>query len=695
MASRSLGTLTLDLAVKTGMFVTGMNKAERAMGTSARSIEQRAYKMGQAIGTALKVGAGVAAAGLGIYIKNTIEAEKVQAQLLARIKDTGAAAGRSIQQLNTQAEKLQSLTIFDDETIGGAQAMLLTFKQVQGLQFDKAIESALDLATVMGTDATSAAKLLGKALADPEKGMAALSRAGVVFTAAEREVIKSLAEAGEAAKAQDLILAKLQGSMGSAAEAARNTLGGALQGLKNAFDNLLEGDSGSDGVRGTVAAINDLTAVVNSPDVRAGMDSIASGIANITAQTLQGVGALARFQQGLTTISGISDKRAAGAAPSEFSDRELTASIALLSRGKAKAKRDGNTELYNKLQDEITRLLRENTKRIKGELATKGVDSAFDFIMQPLPAAAPKLNTPKPPSIRGLSRSGGSSRAAATPALPDYMAKDREALAEAIEREAVMVERANTAYLDMAASYGGPLAEAQREHIKNLAEIAEVGKAAMRTPEEIKALTDAEVARYDANVEGIEGMSAAMEEQKAFMDGIRGTFDNFFMDVFTGTKSIKDAFNDLFDGIAEMITQKIVNGWMDKLFGAPGTTGAGTSGGGFFASLLGMFGFGGANANGNAFAGGNVVPFANGGVVSAPQFFPMAGGRAGLMGEAGPEAIMPLARVNGKLGVRMSGNRGGIVQNITVQGRPDKSTLRQIERASGRGASREMARTGR
>jgi hypothetical protein len=275
------------------------------------------------------------------------------------------------------------------------------------------------------------------------------------------------------------------------------------------------------------------------------------------------------------------------------------------------------------------------------------------------------------------------------------MAKDREALAEAIQREAEMVERANTAYLDMAASYGGPLAEAQREHIKNLIEIAEVGKAAMRTPEEIKALSDAEVARYEANVKGIEGMSDAMQEHKAFMDGIRGTFNDFFMDVFTGTKSIKDAFKDLFDNIAAMITQKIVNGWLDKLFGAPGTTGAGSGGGDFFSSLLGMFGFGGANANGNAFSGGNVVPFANGGVVSAPQFFPMAGSRMGLMGEAGPEAIMPLARVNGKLGVRMSGSGGGIVQNVYVQGRPDKSTLKQMERASGRGAAREMSRTGR
>jgi lambda family phage tail tape measure protein len=63
------------------------------------------------------------------------------------------------------------------------------------------------------------------------------------------------------------------------------------------------------------------------------------------------------------------------------------------------------------------------------------------------------------------------------------------------------------------------------------------------------------------------------------------------------------------------------------------------------------------NANGNAFSGGNVIPFAKGGVVSSPMLFPMSGGQTGLMGEAGPEAIMPLKRgKDGKLGVASGGS---------------------------------------
>ena len=59
------------------------------------------------------------------------------------------------------------------------------------------------------------------------------------------------------------------------------------------------------------------------------------------------------------------------------------------------------------------------------------------------------------------------------------------------------------------------------------------------------------------------------------------------------------------------------------------------------------------NANGNAFSHGRVLPFAQGGVVSSPTMFPMAGNRTGVMGEKGAEAIMPLRRApNGQLGVQ-------------------------------------------
>ncbi len=97
-------------------------------------------------------------------------------------------------------------------------------------------------------------------------------------------------------------------------------------------------------------------------------------------------------------------------------------------------------------------------------------------------------------------------------------------------------------------------------------------------------------------------------------------------------------------------------------------------------------------SDGAGFSQGRVLPFANGGVISGATSFPMRGGSTGLMGEAGPEAIMPLARgADGKLGVRSAGARSmNVVINVStpdVQGfqRSRSQIAAQVGRALSRG----------
>lgn len=98
--------------------------------------------------------------------------------------------------------------------------------------------------------------------------------------------------------------------------------------------------------------------------------------------------------------------------------------------------------------------------------------------------------------------------------------------------------------------------------------------------------------------------------------------------------------------------------------------------GGIESLLSGLVGAVGSGAS-PKFATGAVKPFASGGVIGTPTYFPLMQGGVGLAGEAGPEAIMPLARgPDGKLGV--TGRGGG--NSITIQiATPDLDSFRRSE----------------
>ena len=136
-------------------------------------------------------------------------------------------------------------------------------------------------------------------------------------------------------------------------------------------------------------------------------------------------------------------------------------------------------------------------------------------------------------------------------------------------------------------------------------------------------------------------------------DAVMGVVDGFLDAAVRGGDfgdSLRKLGEDIVYTTLKMMILQQMSGWLGQAFG-------GISGGGGL--LGGLFGF----ADGGAFSHGDLIPFAMGGVVHRPTVFPMATG-AGLMGEAGPEAVMPLERdSHGRLGVVAS---GGITEPPSV-----------------------------
>ncbi len=165
----------------------------------------------------------------------------------------------------------------------------------------------------------------------------------------------------------------------------------------------------------------------------------------------------------------------------------------------------------------------------------------------------------------------------------------------------------------------------------------------------------------------------AQRLSRSLSSSLRSAFDKA---VFGGEK-LTSVFRDL----ALSVTDKVLDAALKPVTGALTSSFSGALGG-----LTGALGSAFRFADGGAFSSRRVRAFASGGVVSGPTFFPMRGG-TGLMGEAGPEAIMPLERgPDGRLGVAARGGGGrSVVVNIQT---PD---LQGFQRSRGQ-VSAQLAR---
>lgn len=206
-----------------------------------------------------------------------------------------------------------------------------------------------------------------------------------------------------------------------------------------------------------------------------------------------------------------------------------------------------------------------------------------------------------------------------------------------------------------------------------------------------------QVEALSISLSGAEAVAAAFEKQMLTMQssvrdterevqrlssgisrGLRKAFDGL---IFDGD-SLSDALSNLGRSMVNATYNAAITPVTDR-FGS-------LLGAGIESVIGGLLPFG----NGASFSQGRVVPFASGGVVNGPVTFPMKGG-LGLMGEAGPEAIMPLTRTpDGRLGVAAEGRSQpiSIVMNIQT---PDAASFQRSQSQIAAQMQRALSRANR
>jgi len=334
----------------------------------------------------------------------------------------------------------------------------------------------------------------------------------------------------------------------------------------------------------------------------------------------------------------------------------------------------------------LERLMREEIARTNKELTLK--------VAQSKEAAAVEA------SVNAATRSGNLSETQRSELLQRRNALEQE------RRQLIAVGITDQSSLNQRLTeYGNALAAANTEAVKGRAlgmlygqaeqismlelEIASIGKneaerarlvATMRAEQDLRrqgiSLKSEEGQAYLANAQRIAEMTTLRDRMVEIQNIGRDALKGFLSDLRQGksaSEALKNALDRVADKLFDIASNQITNGlfgtssgsggWLASIVSALFGGSSGGSAGGGWATVTQK------SAKGHAFDYGNVIPFARGGaftnrIVDRPTLFPFAKG-TGLMGEAGPEAIMPLRRDSaGRLGVAAA--QGGAQFNMQV-----------------------------
>lgn len=458
MASRSLGTLTLDLIAKIGGFEQGMDRAARTADRKGREISAAARKRAKeteeawaSVGTA--IGAVFSSIAVGAVFQKVIaetkQAEQEQAQLAAVLKSTGNAAGYSQERLNQMADAMQQSLGVAAGDVNSAQTVLLAFTNITGEKLPAALQAAADHAARTGSTIQASAEIMGRALDVPSVGMASLQKQGFKFSESQIEAARELERTGKIAEAQQMVLDALNESYGGAAAAARDTFGGALGALQNTINDLLTGDSGS--MAQMKKSMEDLNAALSDEKTRAAFQTMISWMTDFSTSVIRGTANLVAFintKNKLSVIMGTDEfgKLKSGAEDYSHQLTELTAKAERFQEALRRDPDDKNMQrMLNNVRKKITEV---SGKALQASQALK------DFANLDAPAAstatalAPDL-TPRTVGSVNLKDGGSGARGGKSGSTGKSQA----------EKDAEAAEKAAAAYIQQLREQVGKINE--------------------------------------------------------------------------------------------------------------------------------------------------------------------------------------------------------------------------------------------
>lgn len=639
MASRSLGTLTLDLVAKIGGFVQGMTQAERAADKSLSAIEKRAYKFGQALGTGLKVAAATAVAGigaLGIALQTTINglddlsksAQKVgiTTEELSKLAYAGELADVS---LDTLTSSLGRLTKAQAEALDESSKTAKVFDAL-GISVKDAAGNLRSSSDVLGDFAQRFQELGGS----PEAVAAGFQLFGRSF----QELIPLLKDGREGIKGAGDELERMGGVISTQTGVAAEEFNDNLTRLKVQFQSIF--------VQIAQQLLPTLVDLSNDLKDLAQNGNLASNAVTVlTAAVDFGVGALKLYNAAVDNVSIAIEQ----AVKSYAGWTEITRNAASFGFAEGTV-----VEGINKIRDaakEATQA-REQLANARNAAPAPGIDE-IDFTQ-----GAPL----SPEEQAGANRK-----------LQDALANTTEEKKKATKATKELTE-AEKAWKDLEETYAaieeesarfttdqiireGELAKQRDENVAQMLADLEFEKQLLgQTAEEQERLNVLRYAGVDAasaegqaiqeSLSALQERSRVMEDQITAMDGLRDAGKGFLQDLREGV-SLGDALKDAFDSLLDSIYDAVVENLIGQLFGQQGSASGGASG-----NWIGDLA--------NAFFGGGR---ATGGPVNAGMMYRVNENHPELLSVGGKDYLMMGAQP-GKVTANPAMG-GGVVQNFT------------------------------